>query len=103
MALFLRLSPENLLVFCREQVASRMQYLRGTEKERDRKYIPDLFVPRGRFRESIGSFLAGTRSLFVLTGDSGVGKTCELCALAEYLLEQGTPVLFYRAIEEYSG
>jgi hypothetical protein len=96
LALFLRLSPENLLVFCREQVASRMHYLRGTEKERDRKYIPGLFVPRGRFRENIGSFLAGTRSLFVLTGDAGVGKTCELCALAEYLLEQGAPVLFYR-------
>jgi hypothetical protein len=96
LALFLSVSPENLLTFCREQSLGGMRGLLGSSDAKDRKYIPELFVSRGDLRETVDEFIGSPAPLFVLSGDAGTGKTCELCALTEKLLAGEEPVLFYR-------
>jgi hypothetical protein len=94
--LFLGYSAENVAVFCRAQVNAGLSRLRGSAVDRNKKYIPELFVPRGDLRDQVASFLSSPLPLFVLVGDSGLGKTCSLCATTESLLDDGVAVLFYR-------
>ncbi|MCP3995662.1 MAG: type I restriction enzyme HsdR N-terminal domain-containing protein [bacterium] len=50
---FLRLTPDNLLRFCRTQTRDNMRALRGSAADLTKKYIPELHVPRS----SVGSEL----------------------------------------------
>jgi hypothetical protein len=93
---FLGYSRENLLTFCRQQAAESMATLKGSDRDRKKKYIPDVFVQRKGLTGQVADFLAGPKSLFPLVGDAGTGKTCCLCGLAENLLDRGHPLLFYR-------
>jgi hypothetical protein len=80
---FVGYSAENVAIFSRCQQADRMTTLRGNAHRRDLKYIPDLYYPRQQLREAFNRFMAGSGSVFAITGESGVGKTNEMCALAE--------------------
>ncbi len=96
---FLRLTPENLLHFCRVQVADNIRALKGSEEDPTRKYIPSLHTPRKRLSQALDSFLRTSNGAFGLVADSGIGKTCCMCYRAESLLKQGNPVLFLRGSE----
>lgn len=93
-SLFLALSPNNLLTFCRSQVAGELRIVKGTLTE-GRKYVPELHVPRSEFEHNVIEFYSSPLPGLLLTGQSGFGKTCDMCWLAETLLDTGNPVLFF--------
>lgn len=82
---FVGYSEENVRAFSQAQQASRMEPLRGGSGDRAKKYIPELYLTRNEVHEAVSSFMAGPGTAFALVGDSGVGKTNEMCALAESL------------------
>lgn len=93
---FLGYSPENLVAYCEAQVEAEMAPLRGSVRDRRKKYIPELFEPRKQQSDHVRSFLDSSASIFALLADAGAGKTCFACNLAEQLLSEGRAVLFYR-------
>lgn len=93
-ALFLRLNQKNLSLFCQSQVAGELRLVKGTLTE-GRKYIPNLYVPRESIFKEIHKFYESLLPGLLLVGQSGSGKTCELCSIAESLLADGKPVLFF--------
>lgn len=101
-SLFLALNPSNLLAFCRTQVAGELRIIKGS-LENDRKYIPELHVPRANISEEINKFYKLPLPGLLLTGHSGSGKTCEMCWIAERLLNSGKPVLFFNGIALEAG
>src|SRR6266478_6360329 len=80
---FLGYSPENIRIFSKCQQTERMKGLRGNVRQLDRKYIPELYTFRPQVREAFQRFLAGSGCVFAIVGDSGTGKTNEMCSLAE--------------------
>ena len=82
---FVSYSVENVRTFSQSQQAEWLDAVRGDRGRLDRKYIPELYVPRQAVRDAIDAFLAGTGVAFAIVGESGVGKTNEMCALAERL------------------
>jgi hypothetical protein len=92
--LFLALNPTNLSIFCRSQVAGELSVVKGTLAEA-RKYIPELHVPREAILKEVDEFYRSELPGLLLVGQSGSGKTCELCSIAETLLASGKPVLFF--------
>ncbi|WP_395825133.1 type I restriction enzyme HsdR N-terminal domain-containing protein [Archangium minus] len=98
MELFLGYSGENLRLFADAQRGARIAGLRGGPNELERKYLPQAYVQRTGVEQAIKQFLAGDRSVFVLAGASGVGKTNEMCALAERLGAR-MPAFFFNAAQ----
>ena len=82
---FVSYSVQNVRAFSQSQQAEWLDAVRGDRGRLDRKYIPELYVPRQAVRDAIDAFLAGTGVVFAIMGESGVGKTNEMCALAERL------------------
>ena len=80
---FLGYSAGNVQIFSRCQQTERMKGLRGNVRQLDRKYIPELYTFRPQVREAFQRFLAGSGCVFAIVGDSGTGKTNEMCSLAE--------------------
>jgi hypothetical protein len=95
-ALFLALNRINLSLFCQSQVAGELRLVRGTVSEA-RKYIPDLHVPREAILKEVHEFYRSNLPGLLLVGQSGSGKTSELCSIVESLLASGNPVLFFNA------
>jgi hypothetical protein len=100
---FIGYSKKNLLSFCQKQVSERMKTLLGTRDEQHKKFIPDLYAPREALDATVQSFLASANALLGIYGDAGIGKTCAICANALALLNDGHPVLFYRARDLLQG
>ena len=101
---FLGYSRENLLKFCETQVSQYMKPLKGSQEERNKKYIPEIYEPSKIITNAVDDFLEqGSLSAFVLVAKSGLGKTCWACSTAETLLERNVPTLFYRALEAAEG
>ncbi len=93
--LFLKLNPANLIAFCRSQIADELRIVKGTLAD-GRKYVPELHVPRSAILKDVMEFYSSPLPPgLLLTGQSGFGKTCEMCWLAETLLDAGKPVLFF--------
>jgi len=67
---------ERLVVFCRQSLKSSVSQL-------SHKYDPNLYVARGHIEEEFRSFMRSPKNLFLILGESGVGKTCLMCYLAE--------------------
>ena len=80
---FVGYSSENVSTFTRAQTESRIKPLLG--RNDDGKYVPSLYVRREPLREAFAEFLETSSSTFVILGESGVGKTNEMCSLAESL------------------
>jgi hypothetical protein len=95
---FISYSEENLRIFLAAQRRSRMASLRGEPGTLEKKYLPDVYVPRSGAEGAIREFLRGESSAFVLAGPSGSGKTNEMCAQAERLSEE-YPLLFLNGTE----
>lgn len=92
--LLLALNRTNLSLFCQSQVAGELRVVRGTVTE-VRKYVPDLHVPRQAILKEVHDFYGSDLPGLLIVGQSGSGKTCELCSIAESLLASGKPVLFF--------
>ncbi|NOQ93809.1 MAG: hypothetical protein GQ547_04145, partial [Methylophaga sp.] len=101
-SLFLALDPENLIAFCQSQVSGELRIVKGTLTD-GRKYVQDLHTPRDAILKVIKEFYSSPSPGLLLTGQSGSGKTCEMCWLAESLLKNGKPVLFFNGISLETG
>jgi len=99
---FLGYSAENVKLFCAAQRDARMGRLKGDPTRLDRKYVPDLYVPRKEVDQRIAAFLQSEQPIFVLAGPSGTGKTNEMCVLAERLAGDNL-VLFFNGAELYGS
>jgi hypothetical protein len=91
---FVGFNSANIAAFSRAQRETRMRSVRGSGDHHDKKYEPDLYLRRDTIRRSIAAFLKSDRLLFALGGQSGYGKTNEMCSLAEDLGESNL-VLFF--------
>lgn len=91
----------NVRRFSIAQQDARMRTLRGSIAE-GRKYVPPLYVPRPAVREAFERFVASRYSTFALIGPAGVGKTNEICALAEWGSQQHIS-LFFNAADLYDS
>ena len=86
----------DILTFCRNQVNSYMEPLKGSRKDRDKKYIEELYEVRKKVANDLDAFTRSDSLQFVVTGDSGSGKSCWACHSALTYLNQGFAVFFYR-------
>jgi hypothetical protein len=93
---FLGYSSENILLFCKSQNERGMNALKGSQN--NRKYNPETYIKRENVRDAIGSFLNSDSTVFAILGESGVGKTNEMCAITEDLGSDHI-VLFINATE----
>lgn len=100
--LFLALNSANLSAFCQSQVTGEMRLVKGTLAD-GKKYVPELHVPRELLVEEVKQFYASTLPGLLLIGQSGAGKTCDMCWLAESLLNEGKPVLFFNGVALEGG
>jgi len=96
MRMFFGYNHENVRRFSIAQQDVRMRTLRGSIEE-GRKYIPSLYIPRLVVREEFERFVASRYSTFALIGAAGVGKTNEICALAEWGSERHITLFFNAA------
>lgn len=101
-SIFLCLNRDNLIAFCRSQVAAELRIVKGSIAD-DRKYVPELHVPRVSVSQEVEDFYSSPLPGLLLIGQSGSGKTCEMCRVAESLLDSGKPVLFFNGITLESG
>lgn len=101
-SLFLALNPENLMAFCRSQVISELRIVKGSLAD-NKKYVPELHVPRDSISQEITAFYRSPLPGLLISGQSGSGKTCEMCWIAENLLDSGKPVLFFNGIALEAG
>lgn len=83
LAHFIAHSEENVSAFSKAQIEVSIRALRE-RVDGPGKYVPELYVPRETVRSALKEFLAHDAQVFALVGESGVGKTNELCALAEH-------------------
>jgi tetratricopeptide (TPR) repeat protein len=92
--------PETVKV---EQVTYPVLYDRAraqselwlAENIRARRYIPQVYFPRKEMESELETFLMGSKSGFLLLGESGIGKTNLLCHKVDEWRERGEIVLFY--------
>ena len=82
---FIGYSAQNVLAFAAGQRRLRMASLRAGENDLSRKYIPAAYVTRTSLRHAVEGFLRSEKVTFAVVGTSGLGKTCEMCALADSL------------------
>jgi tetratricopeptide (TPR) repeat protein len=66
-----------------------------SENIRARRYIPQVYFPRKEMEGELETFLKGSKSGFLLLGESGIGKTNLLCHKVDEWRERGEIVLFY--------
>lgn len=88
LAMFVGLSPENLKVFSRCQVAMHMRPLKGT------RYLPEVHQERTSLTPLLDEFLRDAAPFLAIVGPSGAGKTSLLCNWVDVRLAD-QPVLFY--------
>ena len=75
--------------------ASAQSELWLSENIRARRYIPQVYFPRKEMESELETFLKGSKSGFLLLGESGIGKTNLLCHKVDEWRERGEIVLFY--------
>lgn len=99
----LNLNYELFRDFCFKQMERGMGDLKGTTEER-RRYAPELYVPRQIVQDKWKKFLESEYLCFGILGESGTGKTNELCFLSDSIVAQDELLgLFYRGIELRDG
>jgi hypothetical protein len=99
MELFVSLSPENFMAFCRSSVLHHMDLLRSEDLGSEKKYIPRLCVRRKDASQRLKQiFGASDKTIALVTGPPQIGKTNFLCQWTEDQLTGGEPCLFYPAV-----
>lgn len=100
------MSSQNLSIFCKQQIESRMETLKGTNVNDDEKYIPELFIERESIIECFEDFLKSDSTCFSIIGESGTGKTNVICDLALRYASNNYPnylSYFYTCHELYNS
>ncbi|WP_341676979.1 serine protease [Niveibacterium sp. SC-1] len=77
--------------------ADRQSALWLRENTDSGRYLPAVFAARPAMQAAIADFLDGGCAGFVLTGESGMGKTSLLCHLIEQWRREGELVLAFHA------
>ncbi len=93
----------DMLTFCQHQVNSYMEPLKGSRNDREKKYIEELYEVRKKVANDLDTFTRSASLQFVVTGDSGSGKSCWACHSALTYLNQGFAVFFYRGSDIEGG
>lgn len=99
---FIGYSFENVKIFCNSQLKEGMKALTGSKEDRNKKFIPETYVPSEIIESDFESFLKSEKPLFALVGESGSGKTCSMCGTALSFTDKYA-VLFYRALDLIDG
>ena len=94
--LFFDLSPHNVALFAQAQVDSATKPLFGAPDDLAAVYIRETHIERAELSAAIHQFVKNSRPLFVLVGQSGMGKTCVMMDIARVLAGSGHPVMFFR-------
>lgn len=90
-------------IFSNQQMELGLRDLKGNINER-RRYSPDLYIPRSKVKAMWQQFLESDSLCFSIYGESGTGKTNELCYLSEFVGSQDELLgLFYRGVELVDG
>ncbi len=100
---FLGYSAAHVRAFSDAQQAERMRALRSAVGEAPKllaKYLPEVYVQRPLVRAALARFIESPSVTFGLIGESGVGKTNEMCALAEWIGEEHL-CLFFNGAEVF--
>ena len=100
---FLTYSKENLIKYCKKQNEIYLERLKGDASDRDKKFIPDLYVPPPKLEENFNDFLRSSSQVFVLVARSGMGKTCWAVHTAEKLTNENIPTLFFSGTDVRRG
>lgn len=90
---------KNIICFSEENLYKVLSKINESElnKLRDNKYIPDIYVEREEVIETFERYLDdSTTQIFLLKGESGTGKTNEICSLVENEMKRNI-VLFYNS------
>ena len=77
---------KNIICFSEENLYKVLSKINESEldKLRDNKYIPEIYVQREEVIESFEKYLEDSNTqIFLLKGESGTGKTNEICSLVE--------------------
>jgi hypothetical protein len=99
----LSLSFETFKQFSENQVNINLSNLISSP-ENESKFSPALYVPRQEVSEAWDSFLKTDYLFFGLIGESGVGKTNELCSLVKSsVLNEEKITLFYKGVDLWGG
>jgi hypothetical protein len=101
--MFIGLSKDNLLLFCKLQVDARIRALRSDDPNSGRKYIPSLYVERPTARARLDDRLSKGDRVVLVVAPPQVGKTNLLCRVVEDSLRAGRPCLFYPPVGMGSG
>jgi len=94
MAAFLGRSTANVRAFSQSQIDRALQTLRGSTQDRHKKYLPEVYLSRPAICDAIDRFATDERCALAIIGDSGAGKTNEMCATAERLAEEHVVFFF---------
>lgn len=76
------INPSTVDKFCRQQVANALIDLKS-DIQKNKKYIPELYVERQRLEHAFTKWLKGDLPVFATVGPSGYGKTNFMCAKVE--------------------
>jgi DNA replication protein DnaC len=96
---FIELDADNLLAFSARQVEDKMTRLTTIIDTYYPKYIAEVFVEREGLLELFRDFVDNNdKKCFIVTGNSGMGKTNVICWLANQM-KLHMPVLFYNGPE----
>jgi hypothetical protein len=93
---FISLSPENLKLFCDNQVRDRMGQIIGGIDSPYSKFVKELHIQRKDLQSAFENFVNSDNSIFGLVGSAGTGKTSAFCSMALLSLKDKF-VFFYNA------
>jgi len=91
---FVSLSPQNLKIFCENQINDRMGTIIGGADSPHAKFIKELHVQNRKLKKSFEQFANSENSVFGIVGNAGVGKTNAVCSLTLQSIEENF-VFFY--------
>lgn len=77
----------NLKALVEAQQKKRMSTFLGDFENLNKKYIPGLYKAPSNLDPIFKEFLSDTKSVFLIIGEQGVGKTNAMCYLAQKYLE----------------
>ncbi len=76
------INAETVDKFCKQQVTNALSDLKS-DVERNKKYIPELYIERRSLSEAFTKWLKSDLPIFAVVAQSGYGKTNFMCAKAE--------------------
>lgn len=88
----------DIICYSKDNFINFLKYINNRELERvkNNKYIKEIYVPRKEVHELFNNFLKNETKLFLVTGESGIGKTNIMCNLIENNMDESM-ILFYNA------